>query len=82
MTVTLDMKFFVQSSYTTEQVLQMLRQSQACFHYPQKDTFFHYRRYTRNVLTVAIRYVNYDSIIYWNHWAECKRSFTLFKERI
>lgn len=63
--MTLDMKFFVQSSYTTEQVLQMLRQSQACFHYPQKkDTFFHYRRYTRNVLTVAIRYVNYDSIIY------------------
>lgn len=56
MTVTLDMKFFVQSSYTTEQVLHMPRQSQARFHYPQKkDTFFHYRRYTVHVLTVAIR---------------------------
>lgn len=55
----LDMKFFVQSSYTTKQVLHMWRQSQACFHYPQRRITPFPAIGVLGVLTV-IRSVNYD----------------------
>lgn len=47
----LDMKFFVQSSYTTEHVLCTRRQSQARFLHPQeKAKFFHCHWYAESSL--------------------------------